>query len=238
MSSFLVFDAFVRYIKVQFDIVEGYMKQIDLMVFDLDGTLVRSGEDLVVAVNHTLQTLGFSVLEPNTVQGFVGDGLEALVRRTLGPSDGEYHEQAMAIFYSYYSEHLLDHTTLYPDVLTVLDHFADKIKVVVTNKKQQYAMMITQGLGVDSYFLEIIGEGGSPYSKPDPRLLHLVMAKWGVTPGRTAVIGDGVNDVLLARQAGALGCALLGGMTERGKLFSLAPDLTCETLSDLMVLLG
>jgi len=218
--------------------VEGYMKQIDLMVFDLDGTLVRSGEDLAVAVNHTLQTLGFSILEPNTIQGFVGDGLEVFVKRALGPIDREYHEKAMEIFYSYYAEHLLDHTTLYPDVLTVLEHFADKMKVVVTNKKQQYAMRITQGLGVDSYFLEIIGEGSSPYGKPDPHLLHLIMAKWGVTPGRTVVIGDGVNDVLLARQAGALGCALLGGMTERGKLLSLAPDLTCETLSDLMVLLS
>ena len=52
------------------------------------------------------------------------------------------------------------------------------------------------------------------------------------------MIGDGVNDVLLARQAGALGCALLGGMTEREKLISLAPDMTCETLSDIMTLLG
>jgi phosphoglycolate phosphatase len=214
------------------------MKQIDLMVFDLDGTLVRSGEDLAVAVNHTLKTLGFPALDSNTVQGFVGDGLEALVKKALGPSDREYHERAMAIFYSHYSEHLLDHTTLYPDILTVLEYFADKMKVVVTKKKQQYAMRIAKGLGIDSYFLEIIGEDGSPYVKPDPRLLHLVMAKWGVTPGRTAVIGDGVNDVLFARQAGALSCAFLGGMTERGKLLSLAPDLTCETLSDLMSLLG
>lgn len=208
------------------------------MVFDLDGTLVRSGEDLTVAVNHTLQTLRFSALDANTIKGFVGDGLDTLVKRALGPGDGEYHEQAMAIFYAYYSEHLLDHTALYPDVPTVLDHFADKMKVVVTNKKQRYAMQILKALGIDSYFLEIIGEGGTPYCKPDPRLLHLVMEKWGATPGRTAVIGDGPNDLLLARRAGALCCAFLDGMTERGKLLSLAPDMTCETLSDLIGLLG
>jgi phosphoglycolate phosphatase len=214
------------------------MKQVDLLVFDLDGTLVRSGDDLVAAVNHTLRSLGCTLHEPEAIRGFVGDGLDVLMRRALGPSDGEYHDRAMAIFYPYYSEHLLDHTTLYPDVLTVLEHFGDKRKIVVTNKRQQYALRIMQGLGVDSYFLEIIGEGGSPYRKPDPLLLHLVMEKWGATPGRTVVIGDGVNDVLLARQAGALGCALLGGMTERGKLISLAPDMTCETLSDIMTLLG
>jgi phosphoglycolate phosphatase len=176
--------------------------------------------------------------EPEAIRGFVGDGLDVLMSRALGPSDGEYHDRAMAIFYPYYSDHMLEHTTLYPDVLTVLEHFGDKRKIVVTNKRQQYASRIMQGLGVDSYFLEIIGEGSSPYRKPDPLLLHLVMEKWGATPERTVVIGDGVNDVLLARQAGALGCALLGGMTERGKLIALAPDMTCETLSDIMTLLG
>lgn len=214
------------------------MKQVDLLVFDLDGTLVRSGEDLVAAVNHTLQSLGFSLLEPDAVQGFVGDGLEVLVKRALGPSDGEYHERAMAIFYPYYSEHLLDHTTLYPGVLTVLAHFGDKMKVIVTNKRQHYAVKIAQGLGIDSHFLEIVGEGGSLYRKPDPRLLQLVMAKWEASPKRTAVIGDGVNDILLARQAGALSCAFLGGITERDKLLFLAPDMTCETLPDIMTLLS
>jgi phosphoglycolate phosphatase len=214
------------------------MLQIDLFVFDLDGTLVRSGDDLIAAVNHTLRSVGCTSHEPETIRGFVGDGLDVLMSRALGPSDREYHDRAMAIFYPYYSEHLLDHTTLYPDVLTVLKHFNSKRKIVVTNKRQQYALRILQCFGVDSYFLEIIGEGGSPYRKPDPLLLHLVMEKWGSTPGRTVVIGDGVNDVLLARQAGALSCAILGGMTEREKLISLTPDMTCETLSDIMTLLG
>lgn len=214
------------------------MKQVDLLVFDLDGTLVRSGEDLVAAVNHTLQSLGFSLLDPDTVQGFVGDGLEVLMKRALGPSDGEYHERAMTIFYPYYSEHLLDHTTLYPGVPAVLTHFCNKMKVIVTNKRQDYAVKIVQGLGINSCFLEIVGEGSIPYKKPDPRLLQPVMTKWGASPGRTVVVGDGVNDILLARQAGALSCAFLGGITGRDKLLSLAPDMTCETLSDVMTLLG
>lgn len=216
----------------------GPMKQVDLLVFDLDGTLVRSGEDLVAAVNHTLQSLGFSLLDADTVQGFVGDGLEVLMKRALGPNDGQYHERAMTIFYPYYSEHLLDHTTLYPGVPTVLAHFGDRMKVIVTNKRQEYAVKITRGLGIDSHFLEIVGEGSAPYRKPDPRLLQPVMMKWNASPERTVVIGDGVNDILLARQAGALSCAFLGGLTGRDKLLSLAPDMICETLSDIMTLLG
>ncbi|MBU3931151.1 MAG: HAD family hydrolase, partial [Proteobacteria bacterium] len=133
-------------------------------------------------------------------------------------------------------EHLLDHTTLYPDVLDVLDHFDYKRKVVVTNKTQQYAMKIAEGLGIASRFLEIIGGGSTPYAKPDPRLLQLVMEKWEAAPERTVVIGDGINDILLARQAGALSCSFLGGLTQRDKLLSLAPDRSCEALAELKTL--
>jgi len=209
------------------------MDKVDLMVFDLDGTLVMSGEDLIAAVNHTLQALGLPALAPETVRGFIGDGVEILVSRALGPHSDECLERAMEVFSAHYTEHLLDHTTLYPDVLTVLDHFHDKKKVILTNKTQRYAVRVAEGLGIASRFLEIVGGGQAPYSKPDPRLLQIVMEKWGAQPARTVVIGDGVNDILLARRAGALSCAFLGGLTGGDILLSLAPDRTCENLMEI-----
>lgn len=214
------------------------MQEVDLMVFDLDGTLIQSGDDLASAVNHTLQSLGLSRIDPFVIRGFIGDGLQVLVRRALGEKADEYYERAIAIFYSYYSKHLLDHTTLYPEVPSLLGYFKDKLKVIVTNKRQQYTLAITKQLGIDKFFREIIGESSTPYKKPDPRLLDYVMTRWGATPGKTVVIGDGVNDILLARHAGAVSCAFLGGLTERNVLVSLKPDLICETLSDLKTLLS
>jgi phosphoglycolate phosphatase len=213
------------------------MQKVDLLVFDLDGTLVRSGDDLTASVNYTLKTLGLPILAPETVRGFVGDGVKTLMKRALGPDALEHWDRAMELFSAYYSEHLLDRTTLYPDVPSVLDYFERKKKVIVTNKLLGFTLQITKGLGIDTHFLEIIGEDSTPFKKPDPRLLRLVMAKWGGTPERTVVIGDGVNDILLGRQSGALSCAFLNGITERDKLLALAPDLTCETLSDLKTLL-
>jgi phosphoglycolate phosphatase len=211
--------------------------EVDLMVFDLDGTLVRSGEDIAAAVNHTLQSLGLSPLESNTIQGFVGDGIQVLIERALGPHGMDRIARAMQLFADHYTEHLLDHTTLYPDVTEVLDHFHNKKKVIITNKREHYSKRIAQGLGIDSRFLEILGEGSTPYQKPDPRLLNLVMEKWGVAPQKTIVIGDGVNDILLARQAGALSCAFLGGLTAKEALLSLSPNLTCKALGELRCLL-
>jgi phosphoglycolate phosphatase len=213
------------------------MKQVDLIVFDLDGTLIQSGEDLAFSVNYTLQALGFSLIAPDTIKGFIGDGLQILVQKALGTNTGEYFEKAMTIFYSHYFEHLLDHTTLYPGAVAILEHFENKIKVLVTNKEQRYALRIAKGLGIDSHFKEILGQGSTPYKKPDPRLLNLVMGKWGVLSKRAVVVGDGINDLLLAREAGALSCAFLGGLTDRDKLISFAPDLICETLPDLKLLL-
>jgi len=214
------------------------MQEVDLLVFDLDGTLVRSGDDLVASVNYTLKALDLPILAPETVRGFVGDGVKTLMTRALAPDAVEHINRAMELFSSHYSEHLLDRTSLYPDVLSVLDYFESKKKVIVTNKLLEFTLQITRGLGIASRFLEIVGEDSTPYKKPDVRLLKLVMKKWGEEPKRTVVIGDGVNDLLLARNAGALSCAFLNGITGRDKLLALAPDLTCETLSDLKKLLS
>jgi phosphoglycolate phosphatase len=212
------------------------MRKVDLLVFDLDGTLVRSADDLVASVNYTLKTLGLPILALETVHGFIGDGVKVLMKRALGPAL-EHYDRAMDLFSAYYSEHLLDRTTLYPDVPDVLDYFDRKKKVIVTNKLEGFTLQIAKNLGIAARFQEIIGEDSTPFKKPDPRLLQLVMAKWGGTPERTVVIGDGVNDILLGRKAGALSCAFLNGITGRDKLLAFAPDLTCETLSDLKTLL-
>lgn len=213
------------------------MKQADLLIFDLDGTLVRSGEDIAAAVNHALSSLGLSAIDPETIRGFVGDGLQLLLERSLGPQAGEYLDRATLLFSDHYAAHLLDHTTLYPEMAVVLDHFQNKKKVIITNKKEAFTQRITEGLGIRGQFLDVLGEDSAPYKKPDQRLLSQVMKKWGVLPQQTVVIGDGINDLLLARNAGAASCAFLNGLTEKGKLLSLRPDLVYERPSDLMLLI-
>ena len=213
------------------------MQQVDLLIFDLDGTLIRSGDDLAASVNYALNTLGLPILTLEAARGFIGDGMATLMKRALGPGAIEQFDRAIELFSAHYSDHMLDRTTLYPDVLSVLDYFERKKKVIVTNKLLGFTLQITHGLEIAAHFLEILGEGSTPFKKPDPRLLRLVMTRWGGTPDRTMVIGDGVNDILLARQAGALSCAFLNGITERDKLLALSPDLSCETLSDLKTLI-
>ena len=209
------------------------MKSVDLLAFDLDGTLIDSSEDLTASVNHALISLGFSTLSTETVKTFVGDGVSMLIKRALGDHAGDYHTRAMELFTDYYQRHLLDKTELYPDVLAFLNHFQMKKKIILTNKRKSFTLKIVNSLRIKDYFLDILGEDSTPFKKPDPLLLRFIMEKWETVPRRTIVIGDGLNDVILAQKAGAISCALLNGMTAREKLLELYPDISCETISDL-----
>jgi len=155
----------------------------------------------------------------------------------LGKQADRYLEKALGLFAAYYAAHLLDHTTLYPGVPELLDHFRHKKKIVITNKREHFAVSILKGLGIAHHFLAVIGEDTTPYRKPDRRLLDQAMAQWGVSPVKTLMIGDGINDILVAKRTGAVSCAFLGGLTDREKLLSLGPDLHCEHLSELAALI-
>jgi phosphoglycolate phosphatase len=214
------------------------MRKIELMVFDFDGTLVYSGDDLASSVNYTLDRLGIPVLDKEKIVGFVGDGVVKLIERSLGDERLGRFDEAMELFRTHYAEHLLDTTSLYPGVLDVLEHFRDKKKLIITNKLYEYTIRISDSLGISGYFEEIIGMDRSSPRKPDGELLIPLLERYGVVKPDAVVIGDGINDILLARNAGTLSCALLNGLGDRDSLLSLDPDYCCENIAQLKELFG
>lgn len=210
------------------------MKHIDLMIFDLDGTLVDSGRDIVASVNYTLKSLDIPTMKHEEIICFVGDGVQKLIERSLGKESQHLFDDAMDIFSDYYTRHMLDTTSLYDSVIEVLDHFRDKKKVIITNKRRYFTLKMTEALGILKYFEEIIGADSTAYRKPDPRLFIPLLEKIGAIYNDTVVIGDGVNDIMLAKNTGVLSCALLNGLTHRDILLALNPDFACEGLRELI----
>ncbi|OPY85507.1 MAG: Phosphoglycolate phosphatase [Syntrophus sp. PtaU1.Bin208] len=210
------------------------MKVVGLMIFDFDGTLVNSGKDLVSSVNYTLDKLSLPVLPAEKIISFIGDGVQKLMERSLGGFYPEYFDEAMQIFDLYYREHLLDETEVYPGVEEVLNSFRDKKKVILTNKLHSFTVAITDALKLTDYFDEIIGADSRPYRKPDRRLIDPLLDLYGVPPEQVVVVGDGINDVLLAKNAGLISCAFLNGLGSREELLSLQPDIVCESLPEMM----
>ena len=212
------------------------MKQIDLMIFDFDGTLVSSDADLALAVNFTLNKLLLQSRTKQEIISFVGDGIDKLIDRALGRDNLKYREEAITIFNDYYSNHLLDNTKLYPHALEVLKRFADKKKVILTNKHHEYTLAIAQGLNIAKYFVEIVGADSTPFQKPDKRLMDYLLNKYGPEKEKTVIIGDGVNDIMIAKNSKTLSCAYLNGLGNRQELLSLNADYYCESLMEINTL--
>jgi phosphoglycolate phosphatase len=204
------------------------MAHVDLMIFDLDGTLVSSGEDIAASVNYTLEKVGLPRLPVVKIIGYIGDGVRELLIRALGEAAGEKIGTALKIFSARYAEHLLDTTTLYPGMPEVLKKFAGKRKAIVTNKRHDFAVKIVEGLGIAHHFDAVIGAEKTPYQKPDARIIKPLIEDFHARPRHTIVIGDGTNDILLAQGAGVLSCAYLNGLSEREALLALKPDFTYE----------
>jgi len=209
------------------------MRRVQLMVFDLDGTLAATGEDLAASVNYALAAQGLPCLPTDRVIGFVGDGLRELMIRVLGPGEEWRLESSLALFTEHHDRHLLDHTALYPGVQASLDFFRNKKKVVLTNKRWHFADKILRSLGIGDYFDAVIGGDCYPYMKPDARLIPPILDRFSTTPELTVMVGDGRNDVLLAKQTGLVSCAYLGGLTDPRVLLALDPDYAIQYMSDL-----
>ena len=124
------------------------MKKVDLMIFDLDGTLVSSGADLIQSINYTLNALKLKEKPEKEILSFVGDGVRKLIEKVLGQDHIKYREEAMIIFTDYYSNHLLDNTVLSPQVEAVLNNFKNKTKIILTNKLYNFTLAIAQGLNI------------------------------------------------------------------------------------------
>ena len=209
------------------------MKKIDLIIFDLDGTLASTGDDLIQCVNYTLKTLLLPAKSKREIISFVGDGMSRLMERALGQDHAGRHSAAMQIFTDYYGQHLLDNTVLYPHVEEVLMHFEHTKKIILTNKRYTFASIIVRGLKIEKYFTEIIGADSTPFLKPDRRIIDYVLEKNIAAREKTLMVGDGVNDIAVAKNSGILSCALLNGLGNRNDLLQLNADYYCEDIGEI-----
>ena len=126
----------------------------DLLIFDLDGTLINSQRDLADSVNATRVWAGLPALSDELVASYVGSGAPVLIRRAFPDASIAEQERLLKYFLDYYREHMLDATTLYPGVREGLDrlHDAGVPLAVLTNKPVRFSVHLIEGLGLDLHF--------------------------------------------------------------------------------------
>lgn len=207
-----------------------------MVLYDLDGTLADTRQDIANAVNHMRAQMGFPPLPEDEICGYVGLGLKQLVESCLGDADGASVEQAMAVYRAFYAEHLLDHTRLYPGVREVLEYFRTRGQAVITNKANPYSRRILEALGVARYFLEIVGGDSGWPKKPDPESLRAILRREQVIPAQAIFVGDSPIDVETGAKAGVLTVAVAQGFSSRAELESARPDRMVEDFGQLLAL--
>lgn len=195
----------------------------DLLIFDLDGTLIDSKRDLADSVNATRAWTGMPPLADEIVSSYVGSGAPVLIRRAFPDATLGEHERLLAYFLDYYREHMLDATTLYPGVREALDelHTACVPLAVLTNKPVRFSVRLIEGLGLDLHFFRVYGGNSFEEKKPHPVGINVLVDESGADRERTFMIGDSAVDVLTARNAGVKACGVSWGF--QPETFAEAP---------------
>src|SRR6476660_1875350 len=184
---------------------EKFRGTVKALIFDLDGTLSDSKQDLILSVNATLRAIGREELPADLVASYVGSGAPVLISRALGGSpDSEELQRALKFFLEHYVEHKLDHTRAYPGVRETLEELRGTQMAVLTNKPVNISVRILEGLGLAEYFKVIYGGNSFTTKKPDPLGANTILGELGITAQEAAMVGDSEVDVQTARNAGMI----------------------------------
>jgi phosphoglycolate phosphatase len=209
--------------------------RLKAVVYDLDGTLVDSREDISDSVNAMLCALGLPDKPPEIIWNFIGEGAERLVRRSLGPEHENRLAEALRTWRAEYQQRLLVKTHPYPGIVELLTVPPDS-RGVVTNKPGAFARQILQGLGLSRSFRAVVGGDEAP-RKPAPDGLLALCRALDAAPAETLLIGDSTVDVATARAAGVPVCAVAWGLTPRDTLAAASPDYLVVDTNELAELL-
>jgi phosphoglycolate phosphatase len=173
------------------------------VVFDLDGTLIHSGPDIMAALNRTLVAYKLAPLPWAEVQFMIGDGAKVLVEKGFAARGMTGGPEEVAVFLKDYNVNAVVETIPYPGIVESLTIFreAGRKLAVCTNKPAWVARHILETLGLAVFFSEITGGDSTPYRKPDPR--HLAATLATLDCAEAVMVGDHENDM-----AAALGCGI------------------------------
>ena len=206
---------------------------VELIIFDLDGTLIDSRIDIANSVNYTLKQLGLNPLDERVILGYVGDGVRSLIERTLSPSNLNLFERGLSTFLAYYSEHLLDNTFFFPGVTETLNFFADKKMAVISNKPEVLSINTLKGLGISNFFKAVVGGDTLEKKKPAPEPVLKVLEDLNVGREKAIIVGDSYVDIEAGKAAGIMTCGVTYGFKSRDAILKAEPNFMIDHLTEL-----
>lgn len=211
---------------------------IQLVVYDLDGTLLDAFEDIHAALNAALAEVRLSPYDLATVKSFVGHGVDALITKALGRRDEDLHSRVRALFMERYRADQ-SRTRLYQGISDLLRDVrgAGLRQAVITNKPHDVALRTVEKFDLDRLVDGVVGETPERPLKPDPAGLLALLKEFATEPCRAVLVGDGDADCEVGARAGVavIGCAW--GVTPPETLRALGVWRVVDSIPDLRRLL-
>jgi len=205
-----------------------------LILYDLDGTLADTRQDIINGVRYALVTLKGPDLTDDEIKDCVGTGLHALIKQVFRTEDEKLADRGAKLYREHYKKHMLDHTRLYPGAREFLEYFKDRKQAVITNKPNPFSSQIFEALGVAHFFIAILaGDNGLPF-KPDPAAIHHLIEQTGAKPEEVIFVGDSPIDIQAARNAGVEVVTLSHGFASEATLREAKPDHLVHDFAELL----
>lgn len=213
--------------------------RFDIVGFDLDGTLIDTSGDLAAATNYAIGQVGRPPFPVEAIKPFVGKGAKVMLERALsasGECSPELIAQTLPMLLDYYQQNLAIHSLPYPGLLAAMDALdAAGVKMAIcTNKAERFAVPLMEQLGLAHRFASIIGGDTVGVAKPDPAPIHAMVAQAG--GGSAVFVGDTINDIAGARNAGIPSVAVSFGFVD-GTVEELEADAVIHHFDELAPLL-
>ena len=215
----------------------------ELIIFDLDGTLIDSAPSLHKALNFMLNRLNLPEVSLEQTRDYIGNGSLVLVKRALVKDkdyekydlDEEFVKKAQNLLLEYYKNNLTNDTTLYNGVLETLDKLYNKglNLALATNKPDIFVEEILDYFNLKKYFKVAYGAGVVKNKKPDPELLLKICNELNIKPTKSVMVGDSINDIKAASNANMDSIALTYGYSDID-LKALNPTIVCNSFEEIL----
>lgn len=205
----------------------------DFLIFDLDGTIIDSLQDITGAVNSVRKEFGLKTFSLEEIRSFLGSGIKALMERAM-PEESKESHLALERFKYYYGQCLTDTTLPYSGIENMLETLKDRKKAILSNKTENFSCEILKRLGLADHFLKIWGGDTAGVKKPEPKPILDLIKITRSDPSKTIMIGDSANDFLAAKAAGIPSIAVLYGYSDKSKIDEYKPDFIAENPDDII----
>jgi phosphoglycolate phosphatase len=221
------------------------MSTFDLMLFDLDGTLIDTAPEIAATVNDVLSGEGLTPLPMADIRNWIGHGARETLRKAyaartgdslLGAGDVGTLDRLFAQFARHHASRVGTASTLFPGVGESLRALRrqGQAMAMVTNKEARFVDALLRAHGLSAWFSPVVAGDTLPVRKPDPRTVRYCLEHHAVAPGRAVLVGDSTVDVATARNAGVRCWAVNYGYNGGMPIESAGPDRVIGSLAALL----